>query len=51
MTNRHKRCSTSLIIKRNAYQNYSEVQPYIGPGQNDHFKSLQVTNAGENVEK
>jgi len=34
---------------RNGNKNYNEVSPHIG--QNDHHKSLQITNAGEGVEK
>ena len=45
-----KRCSTSLVIKRNANQNCSELSPHTS--QNDHCqKNLQIINAGEGVQK
>ena len=50
MANGHmKRCPTSLIIKRNANQDYSEVSPHTS--QNVHsLISLQI-NAVEGVQK
>ena len=35
--------------QRNANQNYNEVSPHTG--QNGHHQSLQIINAGEDVEK
>ena len=44
-----KRCSTSLIIRKNANQNYNELLPYTS--QNGHKQSLQAINAGEGIQK
>ena len=44
-----KRCLTSLIIRENANQNYTEVSSHIS--QNDYHPKRQTVDAGEDVEK
>ena len=50
VSRQHEKMINITNHKINANQNYNEVPPYMGQN-GHHSKNLQITNAGEGVEK